>query len=200
MQIPIGAEDNFLGVIDLITEKAYYFDGDNGEKIRVEDCPSELADDLKSYRSEMLDAVAEFDDEVMEKYLEGQELSEEEIHRCVKAGVNSLSLTPVYMGSAFKNKGVQVLLEAVSRYLPSPLECEKPKVKKEVSGEKVQIVELDPDPEKPLVLMAFKITEDQFGQLTYSRIYQGTLKKGDTIFNTRTKRKVRVGANGTDEF
>ena len=102
MQLPIGAEEEFSGVVDLITRKAYYFDGDNGETVRIEDCPAELADKVEEQRDAMLDAVSEFDDEVMEKYLEGEELTEEEIHKAVKAGVNSLKLTPVYMGSAFK--------------------------------------------------------------------------------------------------
>ena len=104
MQIPIGAEDEFKGVVDLITKKAYYFDGDNGENVRIEDCPADLVDQMEEYREEMIDAVAEFDDEIMEKYLEGEEPSEEEIHKCIKKGVNSLALTPVYMGSALKTK------------------------------------------------------------------------------------------------
>ena len=189
MQLPIGAEEDFRGVIDLITRKAYYFDGDNGEKVRIEDCPPEQVDQMEEYRALMLDKVAEFDDTVMEKYLEGAELTEEEIHNCVRRGAQSLKLTPMFMGSAFKNKGVQLLIEAVARYLPSPLTCEKPVAHSE-GGEKVP---LEPDPEKPLVCMAFKITDEQFGQLTYTRIYQGTLKKGDFVWNSRTKKKVRVG-------
>jgi elongation factor G len=126
----------------------------------------------------------------MEAYLEGNEPTEEQLHKCIKAGVNSLALTPVYMGSAFKNKGVQLLMEAVSRYLPSPLECAKPTAINDDNGEKIT---LEPDPDKDLVFMAFKITDEQFGQLTYIRIYQGRLNKGDTVYNTRTKKKVRVG-------
>jgi len=190
MQYPIGAEEDFEGVVDLITRKAYYFDGENGEIVRIEDCPTELADKVEELRLIMLDKVAEFDDDVMEKYLEGNELTEEELHKCVKAGVMSLQLTPVFMGSAFKNKAVQVLLDAITRYLPSPLECERPTVIDADTGEKV---ELKPEKDPPLVCMAFKITDEQFGQLTYTRIYQGTLKKGDTIYNSRTKRKVRCG-------
>jgi elongation factor G len=189
MQIPIGAEDGFCGVVDLVTKQAFYFDGDNGENVRVEDCPADLVDQMEEYRAEMIDKVAEYDDEIMEKYLEGEEPSEEELHRCVKIGVNSLQLTPVYMGSAFKNKGVQTLLNAITRYLPSPLECQKPTAVTE-EGEKV---DLEPNKEKDLVCMAFKITDEQFGQLTYTRIYQGTLNKGETLYNTRTKKKIRVG-------
>ena len=192
MQYPIGAEDEFRGVVDLITRKAYYFKGDNGEEVCVEDCPADLVDQVEELRSEAVDKIAEFDDEVMEKYLEGEELSEEELHRCVKAGVNTLALTPVFMGSAFKNKGVQPLVDAVARYLPSPLECEKPTAKKEVDGGEEKVI-LEPDPEDKLVMMAFKITDEQFGQLTYTRIYQGRLNKGDTVYNTRTKKKIRLG-------
>jgi elongation factor G len=190
MQLPIGAEDEFRGVVDLITRQAYYFDGDNGENVRMEECPAELVDQMEELRSEMIDKVAEFDDEIMEAYLEGNEPTEEQLHKCVKAGVNSLQLTPVFMGSAFKNKGVQPLMEAVARYLPSPLECAKPTAINDDNGEKIA---LEPDPEKPLVFMAFKITDEQFGQLTYIRIYQGRLNKGDTVYNTRTKKKVRIG-------
>jgi elongation factor G len=192
MQIPIGAEENFDGVVDLITKQAIYFDGDNGENVRIEDCPADLVELMEEKRATMIDEVAAFDDEVMEKYLEGEEPSEEELHKCVRAGVNSLELTPVYMGSAFKNKGVQPLLNAVARYLPSPVSCEKSTGIKATKEGDVKI-KLDPDFEKPLVCMAFKITDEQFGQLTYTRIYQGTLNKGETIYNTRTKKKVRLG-------
>ncbi len=192
VQYPIGSEENFKGVVDLVSRKSYYFDGDNGENVRIEDCPAELAGEVDKLRAEMIDKIAEFDDEVMEKYLEGGELSEEEIHKCIKAGVNQLTLTPVFMGSAFKNKGVQPLIDAVTRYLPSPLECEKPTAKSEKEGDGGAVV-LDPNPEAGLVMMAFKITDEQFGQLTYTRIYQGRLNKGDTVYNTRTGKKVRVG-------
>ena len=192
MQIPIGAEENFAGVVDLITKQAIYFDGDNGENVRIEECPADLVDSMEEKRAAMLDEVCAFDDDVMEKFLEGEEPTEEEIHKCIRNGVNSLELTPVFMGSAFKNKGVQPLLNAVARYLPSPLSCEKPKgIEETPEGEKK--ITLEPDFEKPLVCMAFKITDEQFGQLTYTRIYQGKLTKGETVYNTRTKKKVRVG-------
>ena len=189
MQLPIGAEDEFCGVVDLITRKAWYFDGDNGEKVRIEDVPADMTDQVEEYRAALLDAVCEYDDEVMEKYLEGEEPTEDELHKCVKEGVQTLQLTPVFMGSAFKNKGVQALLDSVARYLPSPLSCEKPTA----INEKDEKFSLEPDKTKDLVCMAFKITDEQFGQLTYTRIYQGTLKKGETIWNTRTGKKVRVG-------
>lgn len=192
MEIPIGAEENFKGVVDLITRKAYYFDGDNGEKIRIEDIPSELVDKAEEAREHLLDVVSEFSDEMTMKLLEGEAPTEEEIHNAIRVGVNSLKLTPVFMGSAFKNKGVQLLLNAVARYLPSPMTAAAPTAKKEEKGVE-EVLKLDPNPEKPLVAMAFKITDDQFGALVYTRIYQGTLNKGDTVFNTRTKKKVRVG-------
>ncbi len=190
MQLPIGEEEGFEGVVDLITKKAYYFDGDNGEKVRIEECPADMADEVNSYREQMLDSVSEFSDDMMEKLLEGEDIPEEMIHKAIYTGVNTLKLTPVYMGSAFKNKGVQVLLDAVARYLPSPLSCEKSTAVVEGSDETVK---LEPDFDKDLVCMAFKITDEQFGQLTYTRIYQGQLKKGETIYNTRTKKKVRLG-------
>lgn len=192
IQLPIGAEENFNGIVDLITSKAYYNDGDNGEKVRIEDCPADMVEEVAAKRAEMIDAIAEYDDDVMERYLEGNEPTEEELHKCIKIGVQSLQLTPVLMGSAFKNKGVQCLLNAVARYLPSPLSCAKPQGNKVTKEGEVKIT-LEPDFAKPLVCMAFKITDEQFGQLTYTRIYQGTLTKGDSIWNTRTQKKIRIG-------
>jgi elongation factor G len=190
MQIPIGAEENFKGIIDLIVMKAYWFDGENGENIREEAIPAELQDQAAKARDEMLDVISAFDDQMMEDILEGKEITEETIHRTVRKGVNLLKFTPVFLGSAFKNKGVQLLLNAVARYLPSPVSAEKPKA---IDSKINAKVDLEPDMDKPLVCMAFKITDEQFGQLTYTRIYQGTLTKGDTLYNTRTKKRVRVG-------
>ena len=190
MQLPVGAEENFKGVVDLITQKAYFFDGENGEKVRVEEVPADMLDQVAEFREKLLDAASEFDDAMVEKILGGEEVSEAEIHNAIKIGVQSLKLTPVFMGSAFKNKGVQLLLNGVARYLPSPLTCKRPVAIDSNTNEKVELI---PDSTKPLVCMAFKITDEQFGQLTYTRIYQGTLNKGDTIINTRTKKKVRVG-------
>jgi elongation factor G len=190
IQLPIGAEENFNGIIDLVTKQAIYFDGDNGEEVRIEDCPAEMVEAMEEKRAAMIDAVAEYDDAVMEAYLEGNEPSEEDLHKCIKVGVQTLQLTPVLMGSAFKNKGVQTLLNAVARYLPSPASCVFSSAN--IEGQDDPIT-LEPDFDKDLVCMAFKITDEQFGQLTYTRIYQGTLKKGETIYNTRTKKKVRLG-------
>jgi elongation factor G len=190
MQLPIGAEENFKGMVDLIAMKAYYFDGDNGENVREEAIPADMADQARSYREALLDTISAFDDQMMEDLLEGKEPTEETIHRVIRTATQSLKLTPVFMGSAFKNKGVQLLLNAVARYLPSPVSAEKPKAIDSKTNEKI---DLYPDFEKGLVCMAFKITDEQFGQLTYTRIYQGKLTKGDTLINTRTKKRVRVG-------
>ena len=190
MQLPIGAEDQFNGVVDLITRQAYYFDGENGEKVRVEAMPADMVDDVEAFREKLLDAASNFDDNMVEKILEGGDITEAEIHNAIKIGTQTLKLTPVFMGSAFKNKGVQLLLNAISRYLPSPLTCKRPIAIDNDTKEKIELI---PDGSKPLVCMAFKITDEQFGQLTYTRIYQGTLNKGDTIINTRTKKRVRVG-------
>ncbi len=190
MQLPIGAEDQYQGIVDLITKKAYYFDGANGENVREAEVPADMVDQVEEYREAMLDKVSEFDDQMMEDLLEGKEITEETIHNAVRAGVNSLKLVPVYNGTAFKNKGVQLALDAVARYLPSPLSCVKQKA---INSNDNTTFDLEPDKNMPLVCMAFKITDEQFGQLTYTRIYQGTLKKGDTIYNTRTKKGVRVG-------
>jgi len=190
MQLPIGAEENYIGCIDLITMKAFYFDGENGEIVREEAIPAELLDQSNKAREEMLDVVSAFDDDMMEAILDGKDISEEQVHKAVRIGVNSLKFTPVFLGSAFKNKGVQLLLNAVARYLPSPVSCEKPKAIDSTTGEKIDLI---PDFEKPLVCMAFKITDEQFGQLTYTRIYQGKLNKGDTLINTRTKKRTRIG-------
>lgn len=190
MQLPIGAEENFKGSVDLVNMKAYYFDGDNGEKVREEAIPAEMMDQAVKAREEMLDVISAFDDDMMEAILEGKEVSEEQIHKAIHKGVNSLQFTPVFLGSSFKNKGIQLLLNAVARYLPSPVTCEKSKAIDNKTGEKVELL---PEFDKPLVAMAFKITDEQFGQLTYTRIYQGTLNKGETLINTRTKKRTRVG-------
>ena len=190
MQLPIGLEENHKGVVDLITMKAIYFDGEHGDDLRFEEIPDELKSDAESYRAGMLEAVSMFDDQMMEDLLEEKEIAEESIHAAVKIGVQSLELCPVYMGSAFKNKGVQSLLDAVISYLPSPLEAVSTKA---TDIKKQEEVLLSCDPDKPTVAMAFKLTEEQFGQLTYTRVYQGKLSKGDQVTNSRTANNMRVG-------
>lgn len=187
MQIAIGKEENFEGVIDLVTMKAYYFDGSNGENVRTEDIPADLQDEAEKYRAQMLESLSMYSDELMEKLLSEEEISEELIHDITRHAVIEQEFCPVYLGSAFKNKGVQPLMNAITRYLPSPPEVENTGTNPE-TGEKMV---LESDPNKPLVAMGFKITDDEYGQLTYTRIYQGKVEKGGTYYNQRTGRKER---------
>jgi elongation factor G len=189
MQLPIGKEEDFLGVVDLITEQAIYFDGDKGEKVRYEAVPADMVDEVKEARHALLESLSMYSDELMEKMLAEEEIPLELIHKVIKAGVTSQDLTPVFMGTAFKNKGVQPLLDAVLKYLPSPLERT---VEAKVHGKADEKFPLFPDPAKPFVGMAFKIVEDPYGQLTFTRIYQGTVTKGDTLYNQRTGQKTRI--------
>ena len=191
VQIPIGSESAFTGVVDLVTMKAYTHVGDQGEDVIVGECPEDLRELAEEKRHAMLEALSMFDDHLMEALLEDLPIEEDVIHRAMKKGVQSLEFVPVFVGSAFKNTGVQPLIDAVCRYLPSPLEAAPMRAK--MVGHEADEVLLAADPAKPLVCMAFKIQEEQFGQLTYTRVYQGTLMKGDTIINSRTGRKVRVG-------
>ncbi|TWT32308.1 Elongation factor G [Posidoniimonas corsicana] len=187
MQIPIGKEDKFQGVIDLITMKAYYFDGDNGEIVRSEEIPAELQDEAASARANMLEELSMYSDELMEKLLGEEEVSEELIHDITRHAVIEQEFCPVFLGSAYKNKGVQPLLDAITRYLPSPPEVENTGMDPQTEKKMV----LESDAKKPLVAMGFKITDDEYGQLTYTRIYQGKIEKGGTYFNQRTGRKER---------
>jgi elongation factor G len=189
MQLPIGLESDFGGVIDLLTMKANYFEGDNGEHVVEKDIPEELRGDAETAREEMLDAVSMFSDELMEAILEEQ-VTEELIHAAVRQGVISMELTPVFLGSAYKNKGVQKLLDAVNRYLPAPTDVENTGV--DLSNDEASIA-IESDPNKPLVALAFKLEDGRYGQLTYVRVYQGTLRKGGTIVNSRSKKKHKVG-------
>ncbi len=190
MQIPIGLEEHLEGVVDLISMKAIYFDGEKGDDIRYEEIPEHLQEQAQQSRNDMLEAVSMFDDQMMEDLLEEKEISETAIHDAVCKGVQTLEFCPVFLGSAFKNRGVQPLLDAITRYLPSPLDAVSSQATDLDSGEKLT---LECDPDKPTIAMAFKLTEEQFGQLTYTRIYQGSLNKGDQIVNSRTGRKLRVG-------
>mgnify|MGYP006098121561 CR=1 FL=1 len=191
MQIPIGSEADFIGVVDLVTMKAMINDGDQGEDIITKDIPAELVDEAQAARADMLESLSMYDDDMVELLLEEQDVPDDMIHAAVLKGVRSLELVPVYMGTAFKNKGVQLLIDAVCRYLPSPLDAAPMRAKR--IGKEDEEVLLVADADLPLVAMAFKITEEQFGQLTYTRVYQGTLRKGDSVFNARTGKKTRVG-------
>ncbi len=189
LQIPIGLENDFQGVVDLISMKAIYFDGPQGEELRVEEIPDGLRDEAEAKREELIDAASMFSDELMEAALEG-EVTEELLIDAVRRGTLTRGITPVLMGSAYKNKGVQPLLDAVNYYLPNPKEVENRAL--DMDKDEAEVV-LEPDPEKPLVALAFKLEEGRYGQLTYIRVYQGTLSKGDTIVNSRTGNKVKVG-------
>jgi elongation factor G len=192
IQIPIGRESEYRGSIDLITMKAYVYDDETlGAKYKIEDIPADLMDKAKEYREKMLEAVAEFDDQVMEKYLNGQALTEEEIRRVVRAGAIKMKVIPVLCGSAFKNKGVQQLLDGVVEFLPSPLDV--PAVKG-IDPNTDKEVERKPSDSEPFSALAFKIMSDPFaGQLTYFRVYSGTLKTGTPVLNVTKGTKDRIG-------
>jgi len=189
MQIPIGLEADHSGVVDLVTMKAVRFEGANGEHVVEEEIPEELQNEAEAAREEMLDAVSMFSDGLTEAILD-ETVTEELIHQAVRAGVLSLELTPVFMGAAYKNKGVQKLLDAVTLYLPSPVDVENSGIDLSAGGEPIT---LSTDCQKPLVCLAFKLEDGRYGQLTYVRIYQGSLARGSNIFNSRTKRRHKVG-------
>jgi elongation factor G len=216
MQLPVGLGEDFEGIINLITMKAVYFDGENGEVLRVEAIPESMQAEAESAREEMLESLAMYDDELMEVCLSDEPVSVELIHRVVRRATIDLEIAPVFLGSAYHNKGVQPLLDAVVGYLPSPLDCEtiaysaaaaktktKTKAKDAVEDESedesgdesAEVVEetitLQADPSAPMVAMAFKIVDDAFGQLTFMRIYQGTLEQSGVYYNQRSGRKER---------
>jgi elongation factor G len=192
LQLPIGLEQKHEGLIDLVAMQAIYFDGDNGEKVRREEIPAELRQAAEAARETMLDAVSLYSDELTEAILE-EKVTEDLIHDAVRKGTLSQKLTPVFMGSAYKNKGVQPLLDAVTRYLPSPTDVENTAV--DLSNDEAPIT-LSSDPNKPLVALAFKLEDGRYGQLTYLRVYQGRLGRGSSIVNSRTKRRHKVGRLG----
>ena len=189
LQLPIGLEAEFQGVVDLVMMKALYFDGDNGEKVREADIPENMRQAAQEKRQELIDAASMFSDELLEAALEDR-ATPEMIWSAVRAGTIQLELCPVLVGSAYKNKGVQPVLDAVVRYLPRPDEVRNTGLDLEDDEREFPV---EPDPAKPLIALAFKLDEGRFGQLTYVRVYQGTLKKGDTIYNPRNHREVRVG-------
>lgn len=186
---PIGAEDQFKGIVDLVQMKAIYFDGDNGENLRMEEVPGDIEADCKKYREELIAAVGEFDETVGMKYLEGEEVTVDELRNAIRKATLSLNFTPVMMGSAYKNKGVQVLLDAVTYYLPNPSEREN--IALDQNNSEAPVV-LKSESNLPFVALAFKLDEGRYGQLTYMRIYQGTVKKGDVMFNSSNDKKIKV--------
>ncbi|MBW1835478.1 MAG: elongation factor G [Deltaproteobacteria bacterium] len=189
MQMPIGLEADFNGVIDLISMKAIYFDGNSGEKVRVEAIPEDLLPEAMHKREHLIDAAAMFSDELTEAALEDN-VTEDLLIAAVRKATLTRELIPVFLGSAYKNKGVQPLLDAVTKLLPSPDEVENQAL--DLDDEEKPVTLLS-DPEEPIVAFAFKLEDGRYGQLTYIRVYQGTLKKGDTIVNVRSGKKIKVG-------
>jgi elongation factor G len=192
MVLPIGEEDDFVGVVDLLTRKAWVWD-DTGkpENYELQDVPADMVDKVEEFREKLIETAVEQDDDLMEAYLEGEEPSVEDIKRCIRKGTIALDFFPTYCGSAFKNKGIQLVLDAVVDFLPNPIEVD-PQPEVDLEGNETgnfAIVDVD----KPLRALAFKIMDDRFGALTFTRIYSGKLKKGDTVLNTFTGKTERIG-------
>ena len=192
MTLPIGIEDDFKGIVDILTQEAWVWD-DSGdpEKYEIQPIPEELKEKAAQYREELIEMAVEEDDDLMESYLEGNEPSIEELKGCIRKGTIALNFFPTFCGSAFKNKGVQNILNAVVDYLPSPTEVEpQPEVDLEgnETGERAVV-----EASAPLRALAFKIMDDKYGALTFTRIYSGTLKKGDNVLNTYTGKTERIG-------
>jgi len=192
MVLPIGEEDDFIGVVDLLTRKAWIWD-DTGkpENYDLQDVPADMVDRVEEYREKLIETAVEQDDDLMEAYLEGEEPSIEDLKRCIRKGTIALDFFPTYCGSAFKNKGIQLVLDAVVDYLPSPTEVE-PQPEVDIEGNETGEVAIV-DSDRPLRALAFKIMDDRFGALTFTRIYSGKLKKGDTVLNTFTGKTERIG-------
>ncbi|MBR6566226.1 MAG: elongation factor G, partial [Spirochaetaceae bacterium] len=189
MQIPIGLEDKLEGVVDLVTMKAMYFEGDSGTEVRIAEIPAHLVDEANKYREELLDAASMFSDELMEAMLE-ESVTEDMIREAVRKGTLAEQFVPVFCGSAYKNKGIQPLLDGVVSYLPDPSEVKNFALDLDKNEEQV---ELSCDENKPCVALGFKLEDGQYGQLTYVRVYQGVLKKGEELYNTRSRKKFKVG-------
>jgi elongation factor G len=186
---PMGAEDAFAGVIDLVQMQAIYFDGANGENVRKEEIPDEYKEPAEEARQELIEALADFDDDLATKFLEGEAISGDELVPVLRKATLSLKFTPVFVGTAFKNKGVQHLLDGVCAYLPNPTEKVNEGLDQNNNEARVQ---LETDPKKPFVGLAFKLEDGRYGQLTYMRIYQGSITKGDFITNVNTGKRVKI--------
>lgn len=190
MQLPIGLEGDLQGMVDLVTMKALYFDGENGDIIREEEIPAELLDDAQEKREALLEEISMFSEELMEALVEGGEVDPDLIYKAIRKGTIDLEFTPVFMGSAYKNKGVQLLLDAVERYLPCPTDVTNMAL--DLKNEEKEFP-VSNNPDDPLIMLAFKLEDGRYGQLTYIRTYQGELHKGDTVYNSRTGKKVKIG-------
>jgi len=190
IQIPIGLEDKLEGVVDLITMKAIYFDGDQGETLRLAEIPAHLKADAEKYREELLEELSMHSDELAEKVLDGKDVPEDIIHTAIRKATLSEKLVPVMLGSAYKFKGIQPLLDAVMNYLPNPTEVKNYALDLDNNEEKI---ELNSDEKNPTVALGFKLEDGQYGQLTYVRVYQGKIKKGEELINTRSRKRFKVG-------
>lgn len=191
MVLPIGRENDFVGVVDLLSRKAWIWD-DSGDPdgYQIQEVPADMQEEVEKYREALIEMAVEEDEEILEKYLEGEELTLEEIKSCIRKGTRELAFFPTYCGSSFKNKGVQLVLDAVVDYLPNPMEV-PPQPEMDLEGHPTGgFAYVDAD--KPLRALAFKIMDDRFGALTFTRIYSGQLKKGDTILDTATGKTERI--------
>ncbi len=192
MVLPIGVEDNFTGIVDLLTRKAWVWDGsDDPMKYTIEDVPADMVVQVEEWREKLIETAVEVDDEAMETYLEGEEPSMEVIKKCIRKGTRDLTFFPTYTGSAFKNKGIQLILDAVVDYLPDPTEVDPQPEIDEEGNETGEFAIVDTD--KPLRALAFKIMDDRYGALTFIRVYSGKLEKGMTVLNTATGKTERIG-------
>ncbi len=192
MVLPIGTEDNFTGVVDLLTRKAWVWDGsDDPLNYEIQDVPADMVDQVEEWREKLIETAVEVDDDAMEQYLEGNEPDMETIKKCIRKGTRDLTFFPTYTGSAFKNKGIQLVLDAVIDYLPDPTEVDpQPEIDAE-GNETGEFAIVDAD--KPLRALAFKIMDDRYGALTFIRVYSGKLEKGMTVLNTATGKSERIG-------
>ncbi len=190
IQHPIGLEDKHMGVVDLVEMKAFFFDGDMGENVRTEEIPADILDTCKAQREKMIEALADLDDDIAMLYLEGEAVDTDTIKAAIRRETIAGKLVPVCCGSAYKNKGVQPLLDNIIQYLPNPTEVKYQALDQD--NDEVEI-ELEPDSTKPLVMLAFKLEDGRYGQLTYCRVYQGKVEKGDAIYNCSNGKKHKVG-------
>jgi elongation factor G len=186
---PIGLEDKLEGVIDLVNMQAQYFDGEGGSEVRKAEIPADMLEKANELRHQLIETAADFDDELMEKFLGDEPVGADELARAIRKGTLSMKMTPVFCGSAYKNKGVQTLLDGVGTFLPAPTDIKNEALDQDNNEQKIV---LDSEGSKPLVMLAFKLEDGRYGQLTYMRIYQGTIKKGDSIINIANGKKVKV--------
>ena len=191
MQLPIGKEENLKGMVDLLTRQATVYYDDTGKDIRIEEVPSDMVELVEEYRAKLVEKVSELDDVLMEKFLNMEEISVEELKKVIRKGTIDCKLHPIFCGSALKNKGVQPLLDAVCEYLPSPLDV--PTANGHDIDDETIVMEVKPSDEEPFRALGFKIANDQFGSLTFFRVYSGVINKGEELYNPRTRKTERAG-------